>query len=249
MRFFVGLVLDAYGPRVASAGAALLVFIGYICMIIGPASDSELLIMSFGMFLVGFGGGSQLSVQSVCKLFPRNSSAVLGLLSAAFQVSSSGWLFFRLIYESGVSYTTMCAVFASIAFVFVIISVLLWPKAAFEGPGKERSGEKKQREISFKIQAKSKEYLMLLIFFSIHILGVQFFVGSLNDQLVHLGYSDEQVASLVTSFNSILSSACIVAPLSGASIDKFGYAQTVVVVNALLVLSNVLMLISSSYAQ
>jgi len=94
-RFFVGVILDRFGPRLTTSVSTLIFAVGTVIAAMSLTSfqpsaagaggaNASAFGMTVGFFLLGLGGaGVQLSLQSVSALFPKNRSLVMSSLTGA----------------------------------------------------------------------------------------------------------------------------------------------------------------------
>merc|ERR1719201_797829 len=120
------------------------------------------------MTLCGLGSGVQLAVQSVAELFPARRSAVLGLLSGAFQVSTSFWLVLKILHENGATSRVMFAACSGTAALAAAAALFIWPRVPFQRDGAKHGAsiagaDAMRNSASFRTQVSSPLYRDLVI--------------------------------------------------------------------------------------
>ena len=83
--------------------------------------------------------------------------------------------------------------------------------------------DKNDENLSLIQQVCSLEYILLVGWFSLCLLPLQFYIGSIGFQLEYLGDSDGNYASY---FSIIFAAAAIIAPVGGYLCDTFGFGIT-----------------------
>lgn len=127
-RFFIGILLDRFGPKRTTATCAACYGLG--CLLFGLFTSLAPLVI--GMSLIGLGGaGTQLAVQSVSSLFPRNKSLVMASLSGAFQAAVGLYLLFEVLHTSGIPRLALLLTHAGVTFTLALTSLFVWPHTTY----------------------------------------------------------------------------------------------------------------------
>lgn len=258
MRFFTGIFLDRYGPAATSCACALALSLGYglFALAESHALGAEGHLLAAGMFFVGVGSGAQLAVQSVGQLFPSCNSTVQGILAGANTAGVLPWLVMQHAHRSlRATAISLFLGYACFAFVWSAGALLTWPRQPFKAPpAQEHSldevhrGSPGARRGSGVAPWISKDYVLLVAWFSLQLLGSQFYIGSFADQMRFRTAEPSQIASLVDFCSAVLAVSGVVAPLVGFAIDCCGFgpmltAMTLgaIFVNGMLLFQNLLL--------
>ena len=118
---FIGIFLDACGPRATVAACCIAVAASYI-LFIAVVDGAGLVTLCAAMSLCALGSGCQMAVQSVCELFPERKFLVLGLLSMAFQISTLGWLLLRSLTAVGFAARSLFMCFSITACGYIAVA-------------------------------------------------------------------------------------------------------------------------------
>uniref|UniRef100_A0A7S2UQL5 Major facilitator superfamily (MFS) profile domain-containing protein n=1 Tax=Attheya septentrionalis TaxID=420275 RepID=A0A7S2UQL5_9STRA len=234
-RFLFGVGRDRFGTRSTTGIALGSVMLGSIGVAL---CDGNSIVLGISIFAMGLGSGAQLCLQPVAGLFPTRSGTVLASLSGAFQIS--GLVFLVLTSISDDRRYTFGA-FSLLIFVLGIAACFILPRgSSFLPEGKASSNDDDAESLeSFAEdgshpsvpapfvtaldQMKSLEYVTLIAWFSVCVLPLQFYVGSIGFQLENRGDDDGFYTSL---FSIIYAGAAILAPVGGNLSDRFGLGVT-----------------------
>ncbi|EOD18106.1 hypothetical protein EMIHUDRAFT_461330 [Emiliania huxleyi CCMP1516] len=243
-RLFAGLALDACGCRVTVTVSLLLCALGTSIValsIADPAGRSEALQQSgltIGFFMLALGGsGVSLSLQSVAALFPAHRSLVTTALTGALQLSSGVYVLFELLQRAGASVLVMLLVHAGVCLCFAAGALLAWPAS-------RRATRRGAAPVAPR-RVGSRQYALLVLIFTVHLLQCQFLLGNVGTQLDEKG--DDGTARI--TFSACLSLTILVSPLVGHFIDRFGFAVSFAVINSIFLAISVLLLLPSLAAQ
>jgi len=228
---FVGMFLDKFGPRVtvvigACVNVAGFYFFGMIhseLMIDGISDDVSLML---GIMLLATGGIFQfISSFHIGFIAAEVQELVIGGCSCLFDASSCIFLFFNLIYATGVS---MASIFCGFAVLNFFLHVMLWiywgkcykyhPRYAAEGQAKQECkedeapddfqlGEKAaqqytpvhQREFWTQINPRvTPEFTYMVLFGIVNMTRSNLFLGLVADDLKQKG-DDTKIYTKITS--------------------------------------------------
>ena len=249
-RLFVGICVDRYGPRRVSAVSCLAFCAG--ALVFGLSTQlrpSSTAVLSVAFGLIGIGGaGTQLSVQSVTALFPKNRSLVMATLSGAFQLASGVYLVFELAHGAGATLPALMYGYSAVALVAAGLSCFIWPSRPWGagggggGGGGSGGGGKPAdvplRDRDFRGQATSPEYGLLLSYFSVNALQCQFTVMTINTQLARM----DDDGTMRQTFSTALALSFFATPLVGHLFDRCGFPRIMALVNSLLILTNAVLM-------
>jgi len=140
--FFLGVVLDRWGPRACSIASIAFSAAGFylfgMAKGLAEGSSSRFLpstesLFTLAVVLIGFGGpGVQNAIIHLANLFPANKGLVTALITGCFQLSFCIFFIFdQLWFFGGVHYEHMFVVFAGLCGLCLVASVLLWPDEPF----------------------------------------------------------------------------------------------------------------------
>ena len=126
----LGIVLDKYGPRVASVLSNIIIGIGMQTI----ACAHSYTAFAVGACTVAFGGpGIQSSVISFANLFPENQFFVLCCVNGSISNSFAVLPIFGMLWESyGIGFRVMFQTYLVLVILSAIGSLLLLPDAPFE---------------------------------------------------------------------------------------------------------------------
>ena len=257
-RFFVGIFLDRFGPRLTSSGCAILCALG--SLLFGFASSTAAL--SIGLLFIGMGGaGTQLAVQSVSALFPEHRSLVMASLSGAFMLGGGIFLLFELAHQGGAGRSGLMCGHAVLALCLAIAAVIMLPSRPFGAPAKplraapatrvdepvvavmvddriecsQASADERAvavvplRSRSFRGQVTSAEFWLNLLMFTGNAMQCQFTVASIGAQLELKG---DASGDGVRFFSSVLALTFVATPFIGHAFDRLGFPRVMVAVNS-----------------
>ncbi|OEU21229.1 MFS general substrate transporter [Fragilariopsis cylindrus CCMP1102] len=226
-RFFIGILRDRYGTKRMTCLSLIFLMIGLIG--VGLCNPNQLVVLSISLLLIGLGSGSQLCVQPVAVLFPNNVGIVLSTLSGAFNISG---LIFLILANNTRKFSFL--VFAGSILFLTIVSAIILPKSnSFslqsipeEADTNNNKDDKKheQDDAKHKLptafeQMKTTEYILLLTWFSICIVPLQYYVGIIGYQLEEMG---DDTGLYTDIFAYIYAGAAIASPIAGYIADKYG---------------------------
>jgi len=101
------------------------------------------------------------------------------------------------------------------------------------------------RRRTFREQVGSRQYALLVLIFTVHLLQCQFLLGNVGTQLDEKG--DDGTARI--TFSACLSLTILVSPLVGHFIDRFGFVVSFAVINSIFLAISILLLLPSLAAQ
>eukprot|EP00928_Gymnodinium_smaydae_P042338 TRINITY_DN28525_c0_g2_i2.p1 TRINITY_DN28525_c0_g2~~TRINITY_DN28525_c0_g2_i2.p1 ORF type:complete len:468 (+),score=57.61 TRINITY_DN28525_c0_g2_i2:41-1444(+) len=238
-RLFVGIFLDRFGPRITSSMCALLCCLGAVAFALTSSTAG----LAIGLFFIGVGGaGMQLSLQSASALFPENRSLVMASLSGAFQAASGIFLIMETLHRlAGISRMALLLGYAVALFVAMVICSIVWPMRPFgistktpDSPTVDVAstqvgapdGFVPLRQRSFREQASSPEYRIMLLYFSLVVLQAQFTIGTVGTQFELMGDTSGNLARI---FNLAFSLSWVPTPLVGHMLDRIGIPRALMV--------------------
>ncbi|XP_048252883.1 equilibrative nucleobase transporter 1-like isoform X2 [Haliotis rufescens] len=226
-----------YGTRITRILSIVLFMSGSLLL---AFESKELPWLVFpGLTLLGIGGIPLLVTSTqISNLFPRHSSAVVGLLNGAFDASAGVLLVVKIAFDNGISRKN-CFLFLTGLNVTVLVSTfIIYPRwfikkqkpykkgdpddevNANQVPEKELSIEASQSQTNVKESMMSPIFIFHLVWFSILFLHFTYFVSSLNSWLNHVLHRDREKVSYYTNVHLYsLMPAIIVAWLAGLVFD------------------------------
>ena len=101
---FLGIILDAYGPRTCSVLSFFIITLG--CALFSISNIPNLPLFAPAMSLIAFGGpGVQSAIIHLSNLFPGSKSTATALITGSFQLSFIVFfLFDQIWFEFGIGY-------------------------------------------------------------------------------------------------------------------------------------------------
>ena len=247
-RFLFGLARDRFGTKRTTLVSLLCVIGGSLGIALCDASNIAALASS--VFLIGLGSGSQLCLQPVAGLFSK-AGTILASLSGAFQVS--GLIFLALTSITDNRMHSFVGFALLVALLGIASAVLLpmgpsfvleeeYPVDAPEAKEGEEGGDNKdenedasgnnedepreQKSLRLKRIRRllfHSEYISLLSWFSVCIVPLQYYVGSIGFILESKGDEDGFFTAL---FSILYAAAALLAPFGGYLADMLGLAVT-----------------------
>jgi len=244
-RFFAGVFLDSYGPRLTAFGAMSLA--ATACFIYAFADNHGAFM--FATLCLGATSASQLSVQSFSSLFLGYEGLYMCTLSWAFQASSFLMLLAKVLIQNDIFSRQQCfSIFGSLALSLGLAALYLLPSNTFKSASQpKKSGEKvsEERAIALKAageesvwaQAMTVEYCGLCAFFGAMMLPLQFYMMTVGDQ------STERLdEDMTTQFQlTYVASSCF-AFISGSLIDRFGFSPVLILTISFQIIAYVLLM-------
>jgi hypothetical protein len=195
--------------------------------------------LGVNLFLLGLGSGAQLCVQPVAQLFPKNSALFMSGLSGAFQVS--GVVYAVLVgiakktSEEGELTVAYGGVFAGAVGLMLALAFWTLPKSASFIHEKDLKAAESAENVvdpidgtftvhlSGKEQMWTKEYVGLVLWFTVLVTPFQYYVGSIGWHLERLGDDD---GTMTNAFAMVYGLAAFLAPVGGMVADTFGLGVT-----------------------
>ena len=248
--FLFGLARDRFGTKRTTLVSLLCVIGGSLGIALSDASNVAALASS--MFLIGLGSGSQLCLQPVAGLFDK-AGTILASLSGAFQVSGLIFLALTSITDnrmhSFVGFALLVALLGIVSAALLPMgpSFVLKeeehcahaPETNEEEEGSDNEDEDTRATGNNESEPKREkkylrlrrirrllfhsEYIALLSWFSICIIPLQYYVGSIGFILESKGDDDGFFTAL---FSILYASAALLAPFGGYLADMLGLAVT-----------------------
>ena len=236
-RLVFGILRDRFGTR-------LIAQVSFSCVICGAfgiafQSVSNEIALGVNLFLLGLGSGAQLCVQPVAQLFPKNSALFMSGLSGAFQVS--GVVYAVLVgiakktSEEGELTVAYGGVFAGAVGLMLALAFWTLPKSASFIHEKDLKAAESAENVvdpidgtftvhlSGKEQMWTKEYVGLVLWFTVLVTPFQYYVGSIGWHLERLGDDD---GTMTNAFAMVYGLAAFLAPVGGMVADTFGLGVT-----------------------
>jgi len=186
----------------------------------------------------------QLSLQSVSALFPQNRALVMSTLSGAFQAASSVFLIMDTVHRTtNTPRRTLLFVYAAFLLLATVVCILIWPAKPFGVKKVEASGAGSGSAMheapavvplskrSFRQQALSAEYLLMVFYFSLAVLQAQFLVGTVGTQFELMGDGSDTMTRI---FSLCFSLSWTTTPFIGHIIDRLGVPTALALMNTLL---------------
>lgn len=260
-RFFTGLARDRWGTRGVGCFSLACTLAGAIGIAFSDPNSAASLATS--LFCISLGAGVQLVVQPVGILFPQTSNAIISSLSGSFQISGLVFLTLYSLplsrRQGYLGYAGVVAILIGMAWVSLPKGTSFLPKSdddhskslaneteeaekeqVTEHPSSHSDLEKqvqqddRDRQLSNLQQFISAEYVGLLIWFSIMLVPMQYYVGSIGFQLEQKGDEDGFYSNL---FSIVYAASAVVGPPGGYLADQCGLGLTQAVSTVLVALS------------
>lgn len=216
-RFMFGLIRDVIGTRRTCCTSLAFVIVG--ALIVSLAKENDELALTVGLFALGLGSGCQLCLQPVANLFPESSSAIMSSLSGAFQISGLVYLVLSL----GTRQWTFAGYATAVALLFIASYKFLPEGLSFIEIRPETKSVVVRREGlangSGKMeQLMSKEYILLILWFTACCCPLQYYVMSIGYQLEQRGDSGVYTSIFVLIYGFV----SIFAFMGGMLADRCG---------------------------
>lgn len=126
--FPIGLILDRYGPRIASLIGAVLIFLGSLGLSVAN-ENLDIYVQSYCVLATG-GAFLLLSSFTLASLVPRKSGLIVSAMTGAFDASSGLFLIYRLVYQSlsAPSIETFFSVYCIIPIMIFVVQLWYMPR-------------------------------------------------------------------------------------------------------------------------
>lgn len=215
-----------------------------------------------------FGPPVFLSTVSFANLFPERAGLIMAGLVGLFDASSSVFIFLAQFIADGVSFENTFRCYAALPLISAACALMLWPNepiaagtfVADKGPPDIDIGSRVNSRVSvsasmseelrilpFKRQFASKEYWLFVWTASITMICINFFIATVNDQVLRVGAADEAHA-LQKAFAILLPLGGIVyIPVVGYIVDRYGLTRGWLVLWASLIVFATLNFISQRF--
>jgi len=242
-----GLVLDRFGPQICCICGALVQTSGGLLMLARGALGDEVLYPGF--FLLGFGGpGIQIATFHLANLFPEVSGSLIAGSTALFDAGTAVFFAFSLASASGVASLATCwAVYVGGCLLVLVSGALLWPPlpyAAEAGPQATPGSSVNSQDLwdsatprplpqsaPLKAMLTSRPFIYLVLFACVHILRLNFVVGTFQQQAAALGFDAPSVLKYTNLFASLLPFGFVGMPLIGFLLDRRPLSHVFALVN------------------
>lgn len=234
-----GMTRDTYGSRYTSTASIVMCATGAIAM----AFAQSTLALAVAMFCMGCGSGVQLTLQPVARLF-RTQGWVISTFAGGFQISVLMFLFILSISEDRrvafAGYAAFLLILAVIVFLFVpnsferedgteaAISVTEEKKESsdtLESGAKtsteDNSSENVESSVADTLWAQlcNIEYILLVVWLSVLLVPMQYYIGTIGYQLEQRGDDD---GTYSRAFSAVYAASAIAGPPLGYFVDRFG---------------------------
>ncbi len=263
-RFFSGLARDRFGTRYVAFFSLLSAVCG--CLGLAFANKNHIIALSLSYFFVGLGAGGQLCLQPVAGLFPKEwQGTILASLSGAFQISGLVFLvLIQLTHNRKLSYgffalllfvISLCCLYLLPKDQFMNQKKLLSvhqvdivedddhnhakedDPSTPPSPSTQTTKQYDLNETKAIELIKSMEYISLLLWFTIMLIPLQHYIGTIAFQLERKG-DDGQYINL---FSIFYASSAVFAPAVGKIADVAGLGVTQMIATILTTVSLILL--------
>jgi hypothetical protein len=234
--------------------------------VLGPVLS---LVFTYHLPHSAFGPGIQLSLQLLGSLFqPGGRKILLASFSGCFQAASFVFLISGFLVNAGLSLRAFLAIYSTLAVGATIGNAMMLSgvgparrnkqrrpdaarddaavKGAGEKPGPAGSSSITPAVPTLRSQLFSLPYLAVILFMSMHVLTMQFFVLSVNEQLDRKAAATGASQATADRYSriSVLASglAFIVAPAVGFALKRAGFAVVFSGVTLLMLFHNATMM-------
>jgi len=247
---FIGLLLDAVGPRYTAFAATMITIGG--CFVFGWQLN---LTVGYAMFAVG-GMGILISSFRAAYLFPSQQSLVIGSISCLFDSSTVIFVVFDMLYETyGVSLKQLCVGYAALTLLLSLLLFWLWTlNPTFDRLSIKTDNEEEEAllpvagdlstnatepgakplvaDIPFGKQLKSPEFVFIYFFCCVQMFRSNMFLGTAGNFLLALGdAADNDYYSKFLA--SIIPLGFIFVPVISFFLDRKGFARSAYMVIAI----------------
>lgn len=243
---FIGVFLDAFGPRITALCSGVVTIAG--CFVFGFQWN---LTVGYAMFAVG-GMGILISSFRAAYLFPAHQSLVIGSISCLFDSSTVIFVVFDVLYENfGLTLKQLCMGYAAICLLLQIALFALWsmnptfdrlqakaeepdeakslldvatrPAAVVDSDDDDDDDTTLVAELPFKQQLRTVEFVFIYIFCCVMMFRSNLFLGTAGNFLISLGddKDDDRYAKLLAS---IIPLGFIFVPVISYFLDRTGFA-------------------------
>eukprot|EP01134_Creolimax_fragrantissima_P004112 CFRG4112T1 len=210
--FPVGIVLDLFGPRVTSTVGTVLEAVGLICL---AYSSDDFRGYIVGYLCLALGGLCMfISNMNLMNLFPAYMGTVNGILTGAFDASSLVFMVFKqAYYKLGIHLKTLWLYYLIVPAANQVFATFFLTEHQFEAQidfDEEGDGEEARKPLIYNMHDKSAkeqmmsiEFWLVALFTTIHMLRLNFYIATVEEQLRELADPGD-VHQLVDIFNVIL---------------------------------------------
>lgn len=157
--FFLGIVLDMFGPRVCSVLCLSSIAIG--CRLL--AASHTFTQFSIGACAVAFGGpGICGSIMHIANLFPSTQNLVMGLLSGSIAISFSVFSVFDIMWHKYdfATFHTLFGYYSWLAAALALVGFLLYPDEPYKEKNSDEPEEGMEQRVSDIAPLIQKSYSM-----------------------------------------------------------------------------------------
>eukprot|EP01083_Nonionella_stella_P054802 144654_1 len=240
-RFFAGLARDWISGTRTTACVCLLATLGGT-LGIAFCSENNIAGLAVSMLCIGIGSGAFFCVQPVAGIFPlKRQGSILSTFSGVFQISGS---IFLLLIAISADRRKSFGSFAALLGLLLLVAFRMLPKEHFvkweenkvantehlkdngieDDASVASTNGTTECNTSMKManvfdQIRSWEYFLLLLWFSIQVIPLQYYVATIGFQLERKGDDDGTYTSL---FSILYASSAIISPLIGRFADSAG---------------------------
>ena len=186
---FLGIILDAYGPRTCSVISLLLVTIGSALFAISNVPNFPMFVPAAS--LIAFGGpGVQSAIVHISNLFPGHKALVTAFITGSFQLSFIIFFVFDQLWHFGqLDYQMLFMGYGAMSACSMFVSAILWPDEPYSSEDYENllslDGMEMDVEGGDRERSGSGNRILLHVsesYYSIPI-SIQFIVRSLHKYL------------------------------------------------------------------
>lgn len=250
----LGVVLDRFGPKVSSMIGSGFMVAGCLLFAFSEAPSFDAFIPAY--LLIGVGGPPIVfSFMHLSNLFPSNKGTIITMLNVALDASAMVFVLFDGIHTAApetITYKWLFVGYTVLPALSMLAAIFVWPMRAFPEPEPEFSLDDPQdfeeaemeiedvtplsvideapaEERTFGQQVGSLIYWICAIFTAINLFRVNYYIGTINDQLlgfpnVTRDYADflTRMFALILPIGGVLS-----VPVIGLFLDKMGLAFSI----------------------
>lgn len=146
--FPIGLILDRYGPRVASMLGTVLMLLGSLGLAIARA-DLDIYIPAYTVLAMA-GSFLLLASFSLASLVPRRAGLIVSGMTGAFDASSGLFLIYRIVYQSfgGPSITHFFSAYCLVPILIFVVQAWYMPRRTTDDSSDDIEHDEGREELS-----------------------------------------------------------------------------------------------------
>ncbi|RDD43028.1 Large neutral amino acids transporter small subunit 4 [Trichoplax sp. H2] len=132
----IGFSIDRFGPRNMRFIASILLMSSFLMLALATRDSPSLLFPALSLCSTA-GMYFLLSLFQIGNLFKTKRSTVISIINGSFDASAAIFLFFQLIYDVGISRSTLFLIWTALSFITVINTIVFIPAKPILPPDAE----------------------------------------------------------------------------------------------------------------